>query len=425
MNKTLLPAVALLCSLSLTPFLTSTPCVSAAPAPSVPNSSTKLATAAPAGEVEEVRGLWIASYSLLNPKAIHNIVAAAKQHHFNTLFVQVRSRGDALYKSDLEVRAKGLEGQPRDYDPLAAILEEAHQNGLKVHAWLNTFLVWTGKNKPSNPSHLLNRHPDWIARDNKNHYQTIETPTVEGAFLQPSNPAVQEHLYRVFTDVAERYDVDGLHFDFVRYAGSQYDFAGSTLQRFAQYMEPKIGDAGRAAVRADHTRLAYVHIFPKEWADWRRDQVTSVVRRISETVHDRKPWVQVSAAVFANPGDAWVERGQDWRGWLTAGYLDAICPMAYSTDTNVVAKQIAYAIQVAGEKHVYAGIGSWRLSPEDTAKKISRVRALGAKGINIFSYGDVTHDGRSMKYLDALQRSSFASRAGVPPMNWRRRQPEK
>jgi uncharacterized lipoprotein YddW (UPF0748 family) len=150
-------------------------------------------------------------------------------------------------------------------------------------------------------------------------------------------------------------------------------------------------------------------------------QVTNLVGRISEAVHKRKPWVQMSAAVFADARDARLERGQDWPAWLEAGYLDAICPMAYSKDSNVVARQIANAVRIAGEKHVYAGLGSWRLSAADTANKIDRARAAGAKGVNIFSYGDVTRDGRNMSYLDALSRSSFASRAGIPPMKWRQR----
>jgi len=370
---------------------------------------------------EEMRGIWVVCYSLNSPQAVRNVVHEAKIHHFNTLFVQVRSRGDAWYASELEPRARGLASAPRDFDPLRSVVEEGHRNGLKVHAWLNTYLTWTGKTMPANPDHIMNAHPDWIARDRDNHFQTVETPTVEGAFVQPSNPEVQDHLFRVFTDVATRYNVDGIHFDFVRYAGSGYDFAGSTLQRFARYMEPKMSDAGRAAVRADATRMAYVHAFPNEWNDWRRVQVTNLVGRISETVHARKPWVQVSAAVFADARDARTERGQDWQTWLDEGYLDAICPMAYSKDTNVVARQIANAVRVAGEKHVYAGIGSWRLSAADTEQKIARARAAGAKGVNIFSYGDVTRDGRNMSYLDALSRTSFASRAGVPPMKWRER----
>jgi uncharacterized lipoprotein YddW (UPF0748 family) len=368
---------------------------------------------------EEVRAIWVVCYSLDSPQAVRNVVKEAKSHNFNTLFVQARSRGDAWYDSELEPRARGLASQPRGFDPLKSVIEEGHRNGLKVHAWLNTFLTWTGKTMPPQRDHILNVHPDWIARDKDNHFQTVESPTVEGCFIQPSNPEVQDHLFRVFTDVASRYNVDGIHFDFVRYAGSGYDFADGTLKRFAQFMEPRMSEQGQEAVRKDGSRLAYVHIFPKEWSEWRRMQVTKLVGRISEAIHAKKPWVQMSAAVFANAEDARTERGQDWATWLQAGYLDAICPMAYSTDTSVVARQIANAVRVAGEKHVYAGLGSWRLSPEDTAQKIQRAREAGAKGVNIFSYGDITRDGRNMSYLDALSRTSFASRAGIPPMKWR------
>lgn len=369
----------------------------------------------------ELRGMWVVCYSLTSPQAVRNVVKEAKAHRFNTLFVQVRSRGDAWYESELEPRGRGLASAPRSFDPLRSVIDEGHAQGLKVHAWLNTFLTWTGKSMPANPDHILNSHPDWIARDRDNRFQTVETPAVEGAFVQPSNPAVQSHLYQVFTDVARRYDVDGIHFDFVRYAGSGYDFADGTLHRFAQYMDPRMSDSGRATVRTDGSRLAYVHSFPAEWNEWRRAQVTKVVGRISEGIHALKPWVQVSAAVFADARDARTERGQDWPAWLQEDYLDAICPMVYSKDTNVVARQIADAVRIAGDKHVYAGLGSWRLSAEDTAQKIDRVRSAGAKGVNIFSYGDITQDGRNMSYLDALTRSSFASRAGVPPMNWRQR----
>lgn len=367
----------------------------------------------------EMRGIWVVCYSLNSPQAVRNVVREAKSHRFNTLFVQVRSRGDAWYDSQIEPRARGLSGTRPDFDPLQSVIEEGHKSGLKVHAWLNTYLTWTGKTMPSARDHILNAHPDWIARDRDNHFQTAETSNVEGTFIQPSNPAVQEHLYRVFTDVAARYDVDGIHFDFVRYAGSGYDFAASTLQRFARYMQPKMSEEGRAAAERDRSRLAYVHTFPNEWSEWRRQQVTTLVSRISESVHENKPWVQVSAAVFADARDARTERGQDWPAWLSEGYLDAICPMTYSTNSDVVARQIADAVKIAGEKHVYAGLGSWRLSPQDTAQKINRARSAGAKGVNIFSYGDVTKDGRNMTYLDSLTRSSFASRAGVPPMRWR------
>lgn len=368
---------------------------------------------------EEMRGLWVARYSLKSPAAVRNIVAAAKRHRFNTLFVQVRGRGDAWYDSKLEPRADALADAPAGFDPLALIVKEAHEEGIEVHAWLNTYLTWTGKRGPKSGRHIVKAHPDWIARDNRGRWTMAASEHLEGLYVQQSNPAVQDHLYRVFTDVARRYDVDGIHFDYVRYPNPGYDFSTSTLARFKAYMQPRMSEQGWAGVRKDGTRLAYVHMFPKEWAEWRRSQVTGLVKRISESVHAMKPWVRVSAAVFANVEDAYADKGQDWRRWLAEGYLDAVCPMSYSKDTATVARQIQAAVEAAGEKHVYAGIGSWRLSAKDTAAKIAKVRQLGVQGVNIFSYDGITRNGKRQDYLEHLSRGAFASRAGVPGMRWR------
>src|SRR5262249_52272129 len=154
---------------------------------------------------EEVRGLWVMRFSLSSPQSIKNIVANAQNHNFNTLFVQVRGRGDAWCQSNLEPRADAISG--KSFDPLELMISEAHMRGIKVHAWLNTYLVWTGSKKPKSPEHIVNAHPDWIAHDKDGRNTMQNTPTVEGLYLQHSNPEVQDHLCRVFTDVAKRYDV--------------------------------------------------------------------------------------------------------------------------------------------------------------------------------------------------------------------------
>jgi uncharacterized lipoprotein YddW (UPF0748 family) len=372
---------------------------------------------------EEMRGLWVARWSITSPEACTNIVASAATHHFNTLFVQARGRGDAYYHSDLEPRGQALNGKPSSFDPLSLMVSEGHKRGLKVHAWLNTYLTWTGATPPSSRSHIIRAHSDWIARDRDGHCDPENREQCEGLFTQPSNPQVQEHLHRVFTDVASRYDLDGIHFDFVRYPNKDYDFSAPTLARFKAYMDPRLSDAGRAAVSADHSRFAYVHMFPKEWEAWRRDQVTGLVKRISAGVHEMKPWIEVTAAVFANSEDASKERGQDWKSWLADGTLDGVCLMAYSKNTETVAKQTAQALAVANGRHVYTGIGSWRLSAADTIGKISSVRSAGAQGIALFSYDGITRNGRSSEYLDKLTRGSFASRSAPPGMRWLKQRP--
>jgi uncharacterized lipoprotein YddW (UPF0748 family) len=365
----------------------------------------------------EMRGLWVVRDSLISPAAVHQVVLTAVKYHLNTLFVQVRGRGDALYNSPYEPRAENLAHQPNTFDPLEQIVVEGHANGLQVHAWLNTYLTWSGRRAPTSWQHLWNAHRDWFACDRHGHCSCVGNDQVEGAFLQPSSPQVQQHLFNVFTDVASRYDVDGIHFDYCRYGGAAYDFSAAALQRFRDFMQPQLPQ-DRAALydaRRKSDRLAYVHAFPDHWADWRRAQITDLVARISHKVKEDKPWMQVSAAVFPHIREAFVVRGQDWQSWLQNGYLDAIALMSYDRNTERVLAQTRRAVAIAGERHVYTGIGAWRLQAHDVAGKIAALRGSGAAGVNLFSYGGVHNRPR---YLDTLARGVFASRAAPPRMRW-------
>src|SRR5438876_8342342 len=112
---------------------------------------------------DEVRALWVVRNTLTSPEKIHSMVERASAAGFNTLIVQVRGRGDAYYKSRWEPRAIELKDQPTDFDPLAVTLAEAHGRGLKVHAWLNTSLLANLDALPTDPNHVYNKHPEWLA----------------------------------------------------------------------------------------------------------------------------------------------------------------------------------------------------------------------------------------------------------------------
>ncbi len=364
----------------------------------------------------EMRGMWVVRDSLASPESVHRVVVTASKYHINALFVQVRGRGDAWYNSPYEPRAAALAGR-KDFDPLEQVVREAHAAGIQVHAWLNTFLTWSGSKAPKSPQHLWNAHRDWFACDRQGHCSPLGNDRCEGAFLQPSNPAVQQHLLKVFTDVATRYDVDGIHFDYCRYAGTDYDFSASTLNRFRDAMSSQLspGEASKFDARLKTDRLAYVHAFGAQWADWRRSQITGIVASISKAAKAAKPYLEVSAAVFPDAKEAFAVRGQDWRGWLKAGYLDAVALMAYDKNTDRVLKQTREAVAAAGDKHVYTGVGAWRLGAGDVARKITEIRKTGAAGVNLFSY-DGVHS--RANYLDTLARGVFASRSAPRRMRW-------
>ncbi|MCL5283980.1 MAG: family 10 glycosylhydrolase [Armatimonadetes bacterium] len=362
----------------------------------------------------ETRALWIVRFEISSPEAIHRLLELTTRYHFNTIIPQVRGRGDAWYRSSYEPMAESLECQPAYFDPLEMLVREGHRAGVRVIAWINTYLVWTGETLPKSKQHLVHLHPDWIARNRDNGYQAEVSGHVEGIYVQQSSPEVQDHLFRVYTEAAANYDVDGIHFDYVRYPGEDYDFSDAALSRFNEFLSEKHIELALKSDFARERMLDLIDRNPLVWGDWRREQVTKLVRRIAAGVKSKKPGLEVSASVFPNPEDAYHVRGQDWRHWLKEGYLDALWPMAYSQNTETVEKQIKMAVAASSGHPIYAGLGAWQISAEDCAVKIQRVRQLGVAGISLFSYDRITDSGKSTDYLEHLKATVFTE--PVPPM---------
>jgi uncharacterized lipoprotein YddW (UPF0748 family) len=379
----------------------------------------------------EVRALWVVRTTLTSPEKIHQLVNAAADNGFNTLIVQIRGRGDAYYNSKVEPRASELKDQPQSFDPLALTLTEAHKRGLKVHGWINTNLLANLDALPTDPAHVYNKHPEWLAvpkpvaaelydmspRDPAFRQKIVEWSKanrgeLEGVYTGPANPKVRDHIYNIWMDVLKRYPVDGLHFDYVRFASPDFDFSRTSLEKFRKWLEPQLNSKEREQLRNSVTPLAAPEMFAAKFADFQRLQVTTLVERIYKAVKKRRPEAVVSAAVFANDENAFTRRFQDWRRWLQMGILDVACPMAYSTDTTVFQKQIEVATTTAhnAKRSVWAGIGAYRIPSESTVEKINVARSLNAEGFILFSYdftarpSELNPDGA---YLERIRRAAF------------------
>ena len=394
------------------------------------SESTPTSSKASAGEV---RALWVVRTTLTSPEKIRTMVQSAKDNGFNTLIVQVRGRGDAFYRSRLEPRAAELKDQPSEFDPLALTLAEAKLRGLKVHAWLNTSLLANLDTLPTDPKHVYNRHPEWLAvprpvaaelykmspRDPNYRARIVEWSKanrgeLEGVYTGPANPEVREHIYKIWMDVLKNYEVDGLHFDYVRLASPDFDYSRTSLDKFRKWLEPKLSKEDRSQLRQSLklNPLAAPETYADKFGEFQREQITMLVERIYRGVKKQKPQVTVSAAVFANHENAYARRFQDWRRWLSMGILDVACPMAYSTDTAIFQKQIEIATTSAhaAGRRVWAGIGAYRIPSESTVEKINAARTLGSDGIILFSY-DFTVRPSELNpggdYLGRVRRSAF------------------
>jgi uncharacterized lipoprotein YddW (UPF0748 family) len=382
----------------------------------------------------ETRALWVLRSSLTSPGSITALVRTAKEQGFNTLLVQVRGRGDAYYTSTIEPRAADLTRQPASFDPLAALLADAHAAGIAVHAWVAVNLVSSAVDLPVSPDHLIARHPEWlmvprpIAQElahvdpiNPGYAGRIarwtrgEIETVEGLYASPVLPAAAAYVESVIADLARHYDIDGVHLDYARFPNPQFDYSRFAITAFRNDMRPRLSAPQRAAMDAAEADdlFAYPDRFPAEWKAFRRARMTALVAGVRQALRGVKPSLTLSVAVAPDPQDAADERMQDWRGWLAAGLVDAVAPMAYTQDAARFADQIAAARTAAGPRAVWAGIGAFRLSPAQTIENIQAARRLGAAGFVLFSYDSVS-GAKAPDYLSTVSHGAFAVNSATP-----------
>ncbi len=381
----------------------------------------------------EVRALWVVRHTLVSPQAVIELVRRAKENNFTDLVVQVRGRGDAYYVSRLEPRAEDLSDQPAGFDPLSLVIDEAHRVGIRVHAWINIFIVAGVETLPKTKDHILYRHPDWVMVprelaaelyhvDPKSpdylrrivDYTRANRTELEGLYVSPAHPEVKENILKIWLDVAEKYHVDGLHFDYVRYPNPNFDFSRSSLERFREEIDRGLDAENRDLLAMQHEGdpLIYASTFPEKYAQFQRDQVTGLVERIYKSVKKIKPYAQISAAVMANDEGAARTRFQDWKLWLQRGWLDIVCPMAYTPDTETFRQLMVDAVGKSAGRQVWGGIGAYRQPAESTLEKIRVAREAGVNGFILFSYDSSIKVSETNPGGDYLERMREALKIG-------------
>ncbi len=183
-------------------------------------------------------------------------------------------------------------------------------------------------------------------------------------------------------EIARKYPVDGLHFDYIRYPDADHCYCEGCRERFEKHRGERVAD-WPGAVRAQGPLRA-------AWLDWRRDQITAVVRAVSEQARQVRPGIRISAAVFSNwPFDR-DHIGQDWKLWCEKGYLDFVCPMDYTDNNNSFRAQVRNQTKWCAGKPLYPGIGlsTWG-NPCDAVRLIEQIgicRELGTGGFTVFNF---------------------------------------
>lgn len=334
----------------------------------------------------EWRGAWVTSWSkgFYTAEEIDRTIADAKTGGLNALVVEVRKVGDAYYQSDLEPVGPEV---PDGFDPLAYAIEKGHAEGMQICAWLVVNRVWKGANPPADPKHVIAAHPEWrsLSYDGK-------TANEEGVYADPGIPEYREHFANVCADIARRYAVDAIHYDYVRYPEKEWGYAPLALERY--YAET--GATGKP------------EIDDPKWLAWKRDQMTALVTLAREKIKAANPSVKIQASTIVwglcpeNFEDAtpYVKVCQDWKLWMERGLVDENCPMVYAKEgeewyRNYFRGWLEGVKKWSAGRPSYIGISSGFNTAEQMIQQIEATREAGHPGFLFFAFNE--SEGRSAK----------------------------
>lgn len=317
----------------------------------------------------EHRAWWCHSATGVSGMSWDEAVRTLAENGFTAVLPNMLWGGVAYYDSRVLPVAPLVRQQG---DQIAACVAACKKYGVQCHVWK---VNW-------NMGYAVDR--EFMERMNREgRTQANFAGTSEPRWLCPSHPANQQLEIDAMVEVATKYDVDGIHFDYIRYPGGDNCFCAGCRQRFEAVLGSPVPN-WPADTRKDPT-------IRQKWLDFRRDNITKVVAAVHDAVKKQKPKVKISAAVFRNWPTDRDGVGQDWKLWCERGYMDFVCPMDYTSNDvefeNIVTQQIEWASGVP----CYPGIGlsTWTGDP-DVAKVIDQIkitRRLKTGGFTIFNYG--------------------------------------
>ncbi|MCQ2246885.1 MAG: family 10 glycosylhydrolase [Bacteroidaceae bacterium] len=366
----------------------------------------------------ETRAVWLTTLNSLDwPKAPATSESGREQQkrelckildkyvelNINTVLLQTRVRGAVIYPSKIEGWDPCLTGEPGrnpGYDPLQFAIEECHKRGMELHCWMVTIPSGNAKvHAQLGNKSVTKTHPE-LCRRLKDYY-----------YLDPGHPDTKHYLASICKEIVEKYDVDGIHFDFIRYPENAADAVDKVSY-------PKYGNG-------------------KNKSDWRRDNITACVREMYNTVKAIKPWVKVTSAPLGKYRDtsrfsaggwnAYNAVYQDAKKWMKEGIMDGIFPMLYYRGDNFYPFILDWAENSNG-RTVTAGLGiyfmhssesknPWPLADVKRQMNYSRLHGVGTAHFRSKFLTD---------YLKNLynwcKEDFYATPSLIEPMTWMKSQ---
>jgi len=312
----------------------------------------------------EFRGLWCHSPLGVRGWSWDQAAKAARDAGFTALVPNMLWAGCAAFDSEYQPMSEDARAHG---DQVAACLAACRAHGLQMHVWKVNWCLWWASDQFVQQMRAASR----LQKDRNGN---------EVSWLCPSDPDNFELEKNAMLEVVHKYAVDGIHFDYIRYPDASSCYCAGCKARFEQAAGVTVANWPAGVITgAQHDAFA----------QWRQDQITRLVRAVSQEARAIRPGVKISAAVFWNYPDCMNNEGQDWKLWIDEGLVDFLCPMSYTDSLPTFKLRTSQHLAIAnGRIPVYPGIGasSPGLRPEQVALQIKAARDLGAPGFMIFQY---------------------------------------
>jgi len=341
----------------------------------------------------DTRCLWIVRESMMNKTEIDSAFIYAYQSGYDIVFVQVRGRGDALYNSNIVPSHPNI---PAGFDPLDYATKLGHALGLEVHAWINSYILWSSKFKPQNQDHLYHAKPAWTEADLNGKMdwridlKSPKSPQWEGIYLSPIHPEVNPYLQTVYKEIIDKYNIDGIHFDYIRYQDDFYGYNPQGRKAFEDIYGIDPRDIVRGIISTRYGwQQTYVDSMKNAWKDYRQNKVTELVEMVRQDIILSGKDIKLSAAVKPNlviAQDRWF---QDWKMWLKSDLVDFVVPMNYFKeikDFNMSVQIMKNNLSRNELDMIIMGIATYNQDAQSAADKVLMARLNGFHGVSVFSY---------------------------------------
>ena len=290
----------------------------------------------------EIHAVWDHSGCGLYPGNWKRTIALLKESHVTDLFVNVAGAGFAHYPSSVLPRSKTFS---QEGDQLAQCLAAAKGSGVRVHAWILCFTATRGS-------------PDVLEDLRKKGWRLKDKGGKLTEYLDPSIAGVRARIVAAVDEIQEKYRVDGIHLDFVRW--------------YERSEKPK--------------------------------NATDVITRFVADMrgHVKRPcWL--TAAVLGKYPSCVASVGQDWDSWLSGNLVDYVVPMDYTESMPQFESYLKQHSAVKSHaRRTIAGIGvtanESRLDARGVIDQINASRRHGLAGNALFDL-DVTLEKQVLPYL--------------------------